>query len=149
MHRSSVIEIFAGLIVLAAAISIGIIAFKKLSHNTISHNCYTVKAYFPSVDGLDMGDDITLSGVKIGIVTSISLDTLYNPIVTMCIQKNIVLPSDSSASLSLSNFLGKRYIDIALGSNEDYISTGGFIEHTNSDLNLNVILTKLFNKLVK
>ncbi|WP_395878189.1 outer membrane lipid asymmetry maintenance protein MlaD [Ehrlichia muris] len=149
MHRSSVIEIFAGLIVLAAAISIGIIAFKKLPYNTTSRNCYTVKAHFPSVDGLDMGDDITLSGVKIGTVTSISLDTTYNPTVTMCIQKNILLPSDSSASLSLSNLLGRRHIDIALGASQDYIPTGGFIEHTNSDFNLNVIFTKLVNKFVK
>ncbi|ABD45269.1 mce related family protein [Ehrlichia chaffeensis str. Heartland] len=149
MRRSNVIEIFAGLIVLVAAVSIGIIAFKKLPLNTTSHNCYIVKAHFPSVDGLDIGDDITLSGVKIGTVTSISLDKNYSPTVTMCIQKNILLPSDSSASLSLSNLLGRRHIDIALGSNEDVIPVEGFIEHTSSDLNLNVILTKLVNKFVK
>ncbi|CEI84995.1 outer membrane lipid asymmetry maintenance protein MlaD [Ehrlichia minasensis] len=149
MHRSNVIEIFAGFIVLIAALSIGIIAFKKLPFNNTSHSCYTVKAHFPSVDGLDMGDDITLSGVKIGKVTSISLDRNFTPVVTMCIQKNVLLPSDSSASLSLSNFLGRRYIDIVLGSNEDSIPIGGFIEHTSSDLNLNVILTRLVNRFVK
>ena len=149
MHRSNVIEIFAGFIVLIAALSIGIIAFKKLPFKNTSHSCYIVKAHFPSVDGLDMGDDITLSGVKIGTVTSISLDRNFTPIVTMCIQKNVLLPSDSSASLSLSNFLGRRYIDIALGSNQYSIPAGGFIEYTNSDLNLNVMLTRLVNRFVK
>ena len=149
MHRSNIIEILVGFIILIGAISIGIVTFNKLPYKNTSHNCYTIKASFTIVDGLDIGDDVTISGVKIGTVTSISLDREYNPTVAMCIQKNIALPSDSSASLSIANLLGKKYIDIALGSNQDIIPAGGLIEHTNSDLNINVIISKLVNSFIR
>ena len=149
MHRSNIIEILVGFIILVGAISIGVITFNKLPYKNSSHGCYIVKASFKSVDGLDIGDDITISGVKVGTVTSISLDKEYQPVVTMCIQKNILLPSDSSASLSIYNLLGKKYVDIALGSNQDNIDAGGFIEYTNSDLNISTIISKLISSFIK
>ncbi|MGN7618948.1 MAG: MlaD family protein [Ehrlichia sp.] len=87
MHRSNIIEIFVGFIVLIGAISVGIVTFSKLPYKNTSHNCYTIKASFTTVDGLDIGDDVVISGVKVGTVTSISLDKAYNPVIAMCIQK--------------------------------------------------------------
>ncbi|GAT76950.1 mce-related protein [Ehrlichia ruminantium] len=149
MHRSNIIEIFIGFLVLAGAISIGIIAFNKLPYKNTLRNCYTVKAFFSNVDGLDIGDEVTISGVKIGTVTSISLNESYTPIITMCIQKNILLPSDSSASILNSNMLGKKHIDIELGSDQEIIVSEGLIEHTHSDLSFNAIIAKIIDSLIK
>ena len=149
MHRSNIIEIFIGFLVLIGAISIGIIAFNKLPYKTTFRNCYTVKALFSNVDGLDIGDEVTISGVKIGTVTSVILNESYNPIVTMCIQKSILLPSDSSASILNSNMLGKKHIDIELGSDKEIIVNEGSIEHTHSDLSFNTIIAKVIDSLIK
>ncbi|QGR02211.1 outer membrane lipid asymmetry maintenance protein MlaD [Ehrlichia ruminantium] len=149
MYRSNIIEIFIGLLVLIGAVSIGIVAFNKLPYKNTFRSCYTVKALFSNVDGLDIGDEVTISGVKIGTVNSISLTEKYIPTVTMCLQKGILLPLDSSASILNSNMLGKKHIDIELGSEQEIIPNEGVIEHTHSDLSFNTIIAKVIDSLMK
>ncbi|QXK92220.1 MCE family protein [Neoehrlichia mikurensis] len=150
MYKSNIIEIFTGFAVLIIAIIIGIFAFNKIPlKNKISSDCYVVKAYFANANGINTESNVKLSGIKIGTVTSLNLQKDYGVTIEMCIQKNISLPIDSSASIVYENLLGKKYIDIIPGSSNDIMSNGSLISRTDSGLDINIILGKLINLILK
>ncbi|KJV69242.1 outer membrane lipid asymmetry maintenance protein MlaD [Candidatus Neoehrlichia procyonis] len=150
MYKSNLIEILAGFAVSIIAIVIGIFAFNTLPlKSKIRNNCYTIKASFANANGISTENDVKLSGIKIGTVASLYLQKDYSLIVEMCIQKNISLPIDSSASIAYENLLGKKYIDIIPGSSDNVILNGSFIHNTNAGLDINIILEKLITLALK
>ena len=74
-------------------------------------NGYTLSADFPGIGGLKAGDDVTISGVKVGSVTSVDLlPDNFLARVYMDIDSGIKLPTDTAALISSESLLGGRYL---------------------------------------
>ena len=71
MQRNA-IEPILGALVLAAAIAFLAYAYKTAGQR--SYAGYPLSARFSSIDGLQLGGDVKIGGVKIGQVTNISVD---------------------------------------------------------------------------
>ena len=72
---------------------------------------YEINARLPKVDGLAVGTDVRLSGIKIGTVTDLTLDPkTYLVTVHMNIRDDIKLPTDSSVLVTSAGFLGSQYL---------------------------------------
>ena len=66
---------------------------------------------FPGIGGLKAGDDVTISGVKVGSVTSVDLlPDNFLARVYMDIDSGIKLPTDTAALISSESLLGGRYL---------------------------------------
>ena len=119
--RRSIIETVLGAVVLLVA---GV--FFAFAYNTadIRPNLgYTVKAHFPAIDGLTVGSDVRVGGVKVGAVTGMAVDQkLYQAVVTMNIEDRIKLPSDSVVVISSDGLLGGKYVRLQPGHSETMIA---------------------------
>jgi phospholipid/cholesterol/gamma-HCH transport system substrate-binding protein len=144
------IEISVGAFVVAGIVALTQLAF-QVSGLTLSDSrpTYEVNAYFDSVSGLTDRARVSMAGVVVGNVRSITLDTAsYRAHVTMDIFKDSgELSIDSSASIQTSGLLGEKYISLTTGGEEDVIKNGGVIEETQSSLVLEELIGKLLTSL--
>ena len=104
---------------------------------------YTVYARFGRTDGLLAGDLVRLSGVDVGRVIKAELDDNFNAILTLELKDNIKIPDDSSASIVSSGLMGSKYIEIDVGSSEDYIEPGGEFDYTQDAIVLEELLDRI------
>jgi phospholipid/cholesterol/gamma-HCH transport system substrate-binding protein len=94
-------------------------------------NGYPLTARFDSADGLATGADVRLSGVKIGSVNGIRLDPAkYQAVVSFTVDKNVRIPSDSSASLKTAGLLGGLSLAIEPGGDEHMLAPGAEMQYT-------------------
>ena len=98
---------------------------------------YVVSAEFDRVDGLTIGSDVRMSGIKIGTVTALSLDPQsYAANVAIIIGSDIDLPDDTSAKITSEGLLGGNYISLSAGGSEDMLSGGDEILYTQGSVDL-------------
>jgi phospholipid/cholesterol/gamma-HCH transport system substrate-binding protein len=96
-----------------------------------------VVANFDRVDGLTVGSDVRLSGVKVGTVTNLALDPAnFAARVTMQINNMIALPDDSSAKITSEGLLGGNYISLTPGGSDLTLEQGGEILFTQGSVDL-------------
>lgn len=137
----SVIETVLGAIVLIGAFVFLVFSYSKGDAGEVTG--YSITADFSGIGGLKVGDDVQISGVKIGQVAGIMLDPeSYLARVTMEIDNDVKLPDDSSAVISSQSLLGGRYMALEPGASEDMLDDGGKIEFTQAPQNLEEILGK-------
>lgn len=102
---------------------------------------YTVNARFNQVGGLQQGDAVRVSGVKIGTVRKITLtNENYLANVAMTIDEGVKLPVDSSASIASTSLLGGTYLDISPGGDELMLADQGILQYTQDAQNIEKLL---------
>jgi len=148
--RMRVLEISVGAFILAGVLALVGLAL-NVSGLSVSSNTdtYTVYARFENIGGLTPRAKVTMSGVAIGKVTSIDLDTEQLVArVAMEINGDVdFLSIDSSASILTAGLLGEQYIGVTVGAEEENLQDGDYIEDTQSALVLEELIGKfLFNE---
>lgn len=132
---SNAAETLIGAVVLAAAA--GFLAYAATTADVRGGSGYEVVAKFRKADGLAVGGDVRMSGVKIGTITGLSLDTqTYFAVATMAVSDEVKIPEDSSALISSDGLLGGAYVAIEPGGGEYMLEPGGEIEITQGSVNL-------------
>ncbi|MGK0248944.1 MAG: phospholipid/cholesterol/gamma-HCH transport system substrate-binding protein [Oleispira sp.] len=109
---------------------------------------YTIKAYFENLGGLTERAKVSMSGVTIGRVSRIYLDSEdYVAVVEMEINQSMSsLTTDTSAAILTAGLLGEKYIGLTVGADDEYLEEGGVIEDTQSALVLEELIGQfLFN----
>jgi phospholipid/cholesterol/gamma-HCH transport system substrate-binding protein len=141
MGKNLVETIMGGFVLVVAGI---FLAFAYLSANLSPAGGYPVKAAFSSVDGLTVGSDVRIGGVKIGIVTRATVDSKdYRALLTMNLEPDVKLPVDSKAVIASAGLLGGRYVKIEPGHAAQLIKAGGTITHTEGAVVLEELLGKI------
>lgn len=140
--KRNVIETVLGAVVLLVA---GLfLAFAWSSADLRPVAGYTVTARFNAVDGLTVGSDVRIGGVKIGSVVGQSIDMKdYRAVVTMTVRRDIRLPEDSVANVSSEGLLGGKYIRIDPGASKASVPDGGELTHTKDIVSLEEMLGKV------
>ncbi len=77
-----------------------------------SEDSYLLKARFMKVGGIMIGNDVKMSGVKIGVVSSVMLDEEYFAEVTFKVYSTINIPEEVSIEVSSDGILGNKYLSI-------------------------------------
>lgn len=126
MRENNVAETVIGAIVVAVALLFITFAYMRTGSGSLSG--YEVLARLPKVDGLGIGTDVRISGIKVGNITDLTLDP-NNFLVTvhMSIRNDIKLPTDSSMMITASGVLGSQYLSITPGGDDKTIAAGGMI----------------------
>ena len=138
----NLIETLMGAVVIAVAAIFMLFAYSKADVGAVDG--YTVKAKFDRIDGINVGGDVRLSGIKVGTVIDEVLDPeTYFAIVTLSIKDGIKLPTDTSAACTSSGLLGSKYLNLSPGADETMIPEGGEIETTQGCIDLFALLGQM------
>jgi len=143
--KRSVVETLLGAFVLLVA---GVFLFYSMDKAGVAGpDGKTIVADFSQIGGLKVGDDVQISGVKIGAVSDIKLMTdTYLARVFMDIDPSLHIPTDTAALISSEGLLGGKYLALELGADEESIEDGGRIKFTQAPQNLEQLLGQfIFN----
>jgi phospholipid/cholesterol/gamma-HCH transport system substrate-binding protein len=98
---------------------------------------YELNAKLAKVDGLGVGTDVRLAGIKIGSVTDLTLDPkTYLATVHMSIRDDIKIPTDSSVLVTSAGLLGSQYLSITPGGDDKMMAPGGFFENAQGSIDM-------------
>jgi phospholipid/cholesterol/gamma-HCH transport system substrate-binding protein len=109
---------------------------------------YKLTALFDNIGGLKARSPVTISGVRVGRVNSITLDQeRYQALITININPGVQIPEDTVASILTSGLLGEQYIGLEPGGADNYMQDGDQFELTQSAIIIEKLISKfLFNK---
>ena len=106
---------------------------------------YELRAVYQNIDGVSVGTDVLLVGIKIGKVTQLKhVPDGHRAEITMRIRKDIELPIDSIALVVSSGMLGGKYIKLEPGGETEVFGAGDYFEYVQGA----VIFEELLQKIV-
>jgi phospholipid/cholesterol/gamma-HCH transport system substrate-binding protein len=136
-------EVIAGGAVLALALGFLAYAGQTTGLSVRTPDSYTLTASFRSVEGITVGTDVRLAGVKVGTVTSLSLNPqTFFADATFTVQKDVALPDDSAALISSEGLLGGSFVELVPGGSLDNLAPGAEIEDTQGAVSVITLLMK-------
>lgn len=98
---------------------------------------YPLMASFRSVEGVSVGTDVRLAGIKIGTVTDLGLDAQdYQAKVTFAVDSALQIPEDSSIIVAQEGLLGGTFLEITPGASDFMLAAGDVILDTQSSVSL-------------
>ena len=140
MHRNTLETVMGAIVLLAAA---GFVALAYEAADVKGNGGYEIAAEFGSTGGLLVGDDVRISGIKVGQITAQQLDSItYVAKVSMAIDPTIKIPSDSSARITAASLLGGNYLELMPGAATDTLGAGAVIYDTRDPISLSDLLGK-------
>lgn len=137
--KRSVIETILGAVVLFIAGFFLVFSYNTANVKKVTG--YELVADFSGIGGLSVGDDVQISGVKVGNVSAVELDgETFLARVHMSINNDIKVPDDTAALISSTSLLGGRYLALEPGASEEMLGNLGKIQFTQAPQNLEQLL---------
>jgi phospholipid/cholesterol/gamma-HCH transport system substrate-binding protein len=120
-----------------AAVAIGFFAFAAAqAGQTGARDGYDLTARFQRVDGINVGSDVRISGVKVGVVRAVALDPdTYLARLTLALNEGVQVLDDSTARIASDGLLGGAYVAIE-PAGLDALPAGGEIPNTQGSVDL-------------
>lgn len=133
--RHNIVETLVGFLVVVITASFIAYGYSVIERQNVVG--YQLTARFDRVDGLTIGSDVRLSGIKVGTVTALELDKRdYFAVVSITLDSAVSLPDDSSAKITSEGLLGGNYISLSAGGSEDLLASGDEIVFTQGAVDL-------------
>lgn len=149
MRANYKVELASGIFLLLGIAALVWLATRATDYGQeLGKETYTISARFTNIGDLRGRAPVKIGGVTVGLVESITLDTVsFEAIVKMSIaQRFDEIPSDTGASILTSGVLGDRYVGLEPGGAPDYLVEGDELFITQSAIVLEQIISKyLFN----
>lgn len=132
---NSAAETIVGAVVLAVAGGFFVYAAQQADVNV--GGAYELSAKFRKAEGVNVGADVRISGVKVGTITGMRLDPeSYQAEITMAIRDDIAVPEDSAAVIASEGLLGGSHVSIQPGGAEFMLEEGDEFGFTQGSVNL-------------
>jgi phospholipid/cholesterol/gamma-HCH transport system substrate-binding protein len=131
--------IFVAFALIASAIVVDLVGGFDFFHRGLN-----VTTYFNSISDLKPGDSVKMAGVNIGRVQKIELanDKVK---VSLSLDKNVVVKTDSKASIRFTGLMGQNYVAVDFGSPDAPAVTDGAVLASVEPADLNTLMVKLDN----
>lgn len=146
--KSSAFEAMIGAAVIAVAGGFLFFAYQSTGPSHAGSGGYKVTAEFDNIEGINIGTDVRMAGIKIGTV----IDQKLNPEnfqaqVVLMIDRAIPLAEDTSAKITAEGLLGGKFIALDPGGAEEKIADGGIISYTQGAVDIwSLISQAMFDK---
>ncbi len=135
-------EVLTGAAVLAVAIGFVVYAAQG-SGMLAAPESYPLTASFRSIEGISVGTDVRLAGVKVGTVTDLTLNpTTFFADAEISMRNDVLLPVDSTILVSSEGLLGGNFIEVLPGGALENLESGAEIEDTQGAVSLITLLLK-------
>lgn len=109
----------------------------------VGSDSYPLTASFRSVEGITVGTDVRMSGVKVGSVTGLALNPqTFFADATISVRKDIAVPDDSTIIVASEGLLGGAFVEIQPGGSPANLEPGAEIEDTQGAVSVISLLMK-------
>jgi phospholipid/cholesterol/gamma-HCH transport system substrate-binding protein len=143
MQNNTVETLIGAVVVIVAAV---FLYFTYTATSSGSVSGYEINARFAAVDGINVGTDVRLHGIKVGSVSSLTLDPKsYMAVARLTIHNGIEIPDDSSAKITSSGILGSSYISISPGGSDTMLAANGDLSDTQGAVDLMGLVGRYIN----
>jgi phospholipid/cholesterol/gamma-HCH transport system substrate-binding protein len=153
MSKSSTLNLGTGAFVLLGFAALAFLTTQTTSRglHIVSPPHYDVTAKFDNIGDLKVGAPVSMSGVEIGRVARIDLDTNeYKAVVLLRLNaKYNKIPTDSDASIYTQGLLGGKFIGLTAGGAETYLKNKDHIDFTQSAFVLENLIGQLVANFAK
>lgn len=135
MPRHSGAATFASAVILA--VTAGFYTYAVTRQQDAGPDRYGLQAVFLSSNGLHVGADVRMAGVKVGTVSSITLDpAAFVTHVAFNIDRQYQLPSDTSLGVGSSGFTAATALLVNPGHSAGRLAPGAIIHDTHEMVSL-------------
>ncbi|MCB2126914.1 MAG: outer membrane lipid asymmetry maintenance protein MlaD [Rhodobacteraceae bacterium] len=138
----SVTEVLTGAGVLAAAV--GFLVYASGGEGlTRATDSYELMASFRSVEGITVGTDVRMAGVKVGTVTDLALNPkTFFADAKVTVRNGVAVPDDSTIVIASEGLLGGAFVEILPGGSPSDLAPGAEIEDTQGAVSVIALLMK-------
>jgi phospholipid/cholesterol/gamma-HCH transport system substrate-binding protein len=139
---NTITEVAVGAVVLAVALGFFLYA-SGASDGGPSGGTYQLTASFRSVEGIAVGTEVRLAGVRVGTVTGMALDPqTFRAETAFTLRDDIVLPDDSAIAIASEGLLGGTFVEIIPGGSPFNYAPGDVVRDTQSSVSLMTLLMR-------
>ena len=139
---SNLSETLIGAVVVATAVGFLVYAGQVAGVSTGSDS-YELHAKFASAQGLNIGGEVQLAGVRVGTITKLELDTTtYQAVTTFTVRSDVEIPEDSEAKVASEGLLGGNFLELTPGGSDYMLEPGAEVEFTQGSVSLLNLLAK-------
>lgn len=137
-------EILVGTGVLALALGFFVYLVQATGGGAVAgEGTATYSASFRAVDGIAVGTEVRMAGVKLGTVTDIVLNReTFRADTTVAIPADIALPDDTAMVISSEGLLGGNYVELVPGGSPFNLDPGDEILETQGSVSLIALLSR-------
>lgn len=136
-------EIAVGAGVLALALGFLVYAGQVTGFSGGSDDRYTLTASFRSAEGVGVGTDVRLAGVKVGSISALTLNhDSFRAEAALSLDRDIILPDDTAAMIASEGLLGGNFIELVPGGSAFNFEEGQVIADTQGSVSLINLLLK-------
>jgi phospholipid/cholesterol/gamma-HCH transport system substrate-binding protein len=140
MNRSLIETVMGAVVLVVAAL---FVMFVYDQRTISSGDGYDVYASFDNISGVGAGSDVRIGGIKVGTITSLTLDPqTYRAQVNMRLKSDVKLPDDSTAAIVSEGLLGGKFVQLVPGADDAMLAQGSEIRYTQSSVNLEEMIGK-------
>lgn len=107
-----------------------------------SSTTYVLNAEFDNVSGVKKGASVQVAGVVVGEVAEVSLGEDEVAVLSLRVNNNLNVPTDSMASVKSQGIIGDKYIQLSLGGEEEFFKPGESMIDTESSLDIESLISK-------
>ncbi|MBR1946372.1 MAG: MCE family protein [Alphaproteobacteria bacterium] len=120
--KKSPIETVLGVLVILVAFFFARFAASKIDARP--QQGYEVTAVFSRSGGLESGNDVRISGIKVGSVVGLDLTPDYTAKVTLNIHDGVNVPVDSTAEVASDGLMGGIFVRLEPGKSKEFLKAG-------------------------
>jgi phospholipid/cholesterol/gamma-HCH transport system substrate-binding protein len=145
---SSKLETIVGAAVIAVAIGFFFYASKTAGVGGSVSGGYMVIAEFDNAEGINVGTDVRLAGIKIGTVTGQSLNAEnFMARLELTLDPKVSLSDDTAAKVTSEGLLGGKFIAMEPGGSETKLAQGSMMTLTQGAVDIwSLISSAMFDK---
>tara|TARA_B100000886_G_C20322958_1_gene448944 strand:+ start:440 stop:880 length:441 start_codon:yes stop_codon:yes gene_type:complete len=113
-----------------------------MNNKNNENNFNTFVASFNKIDGVDVGTNVMISGIKVGQVKKIFLQNNY-PNISLLVNKDISITDDSSVSIQTDGLFGKKFLLIEIGGSDKIMKNGEKFSFSEDSIVIEELLQKI------
>lgn len=138
-------EVALGGAVLAVAVGFAVYAAQGTGLRLTQAPGYTLTGSFRSAEGVRLGTEVRLAGVKVGQVTRMELEPAsFTARVEVRIEDRIRLPADTTLAVASEGLLGGTFLELLPGGLPFDLEPGESFQDTQSAVSLVQLLLRAF-----
>ena len=146
MNKKINLEFALGLLILIISI-ISIFYYSSKINLFNKVDTLQVNSSFFDIGNINIGNDVKIMGVKVGEVSSISLDQEnFMAVITSSVDESIKIPNDSIFKIANNGFIGSPYIEIELGNSNEIFKNNDYTINNVDAVSLEEIINNFIFK---
>lgn len=140
-HNTTEVLTGAGVLAVAAGFLFYMAQVGGIGGGSSSDAIYT--ASFRSAEGIGVGTDVRLAGVKVGSVLDMDLDpATFRAETVLSVDPDVQLPEDTAIIISSEGLLGGSFVELLPGGSPFSLDPGSEILDTQSSVSIVQLLLK-------